>query len=142
MEENRTDTPAEQETPKFRGLYRHVKISVRALDWIIGICIAVILVVFALEMRDPGFTITFDSRGGTDVPAQNQMYGELLQEMENVDDACSTMMSCALKGRTMEDEIQALAGVTRRDLEDALKTMLSPARSAMVIIHPEEGEEE
>ena len=78
MEENRTDTPAEQETPKFRGLYRHVKISVRALDWIIGICIAVILVVFALEMRDPGFSITFDSRGGTDVPAQNQMYGELL----------------------------------------------------------------
>ena len=79
MEENRTDTPAEQETPKFRGLYRHVKISVRALDWIIGICIAVILVVFALEMRDPGFTITFDSRGGTDVPAQSQMYGELLE---------------------------------------------------------------
>lgn len=73
---------------------------------------------------------------------KNQMYGELLQEMENVDDACSTMMSCALKGRTMEDEIQALAGVTRRDLEEALKTMLSPARSAMVIIHPEEGEGE
>ena len=82
MEENRTDTPAEQETPKFRGLYRHVKISVRALDWIICICIAVILVVFALEMRDPGFTITFDSRGGTDVPAQNQMYGELLDVPE------------------------------------------------------------
>ena len=79
MEENRTDTPAEQETPKFRGLYRHVKISVKALDWIIVVCIAVILVVFALEMRDPGFTITFDSRGGTDVPAQNQMYGELLE---------------------------------------------------------------
>ena len=82
MEESRTDTPAEQETPKFRGLYRHVKISVRALDWIIGICIAVILVVFALEMRDPVFTITFDSRGGTDVPAQNQMYGELLDVPE------------------------------------------------------------
>ena len=82
MEENRTDTPAEQETPKFRGLYRHVKISVRALDWVIGICIAVILVVFALEMRNPGFTITFDSRGGTDVAAQNQMYGELLEVPE------------------------------------------------------------
>ena len=72
----------QENIPKFRGLYRHVKISVRALDWIIGICIAVILVVFALEMRDPGFTITFDSRGGTDVPAQNQMYGELLDVPE------------------------------------------------------------
>ena len=41
--------------------------------------LAVILVVFALEMRNPGFTVTFDARGGTDVPAQNQMYGELKQ---------------------------------------------------------------
>ena len=77
MDENRVDPPAEENVPKFRGLYRHVKISVKALDWIIGICIAVILVTFALEMRNPGFTITYDSRGGTDVVAQNQMYGQL-----------------------------------------------------------------
>ena len=82
MDESRKDAPKEENIPKFRGLYRHVKISIKALDWIIGICIAVILVVFALEMRDPGFTITFDSRGGTDVPAQNQMYGELLDVPE------------------------------------------------------------
>ena len=75
-------TPEQENLPRFRGLYRHVKISVRALDWIIGICIAVILVVFALEMRDPGFTVTFDSKGGTDVPAQNQMYGQLLEQPE------------------------------------------------------------
>ena len=79
MEENRAETPAEKEVPKFRGLYRHVKISVKALDWIIGICIAVILIVVAVEMIDPGFTVTFDTRGGTDVPAQTQMYGELLE---------------------------------------------------------------
>ena len=42
----------------------------------------VILLVVALEMRDPGFTITFDSKGGTDVPAQTQMYGELLEVPE------------------------------------------------------------
>jgi uncharacterized repeat protein (TIGR02543 family) len=79
MEENRPETSAEEQVPKFRGLYRHVKISVKALDIIIVVCIAVILVVFALEMRNPGFTITFDSKGGTDVPAQNQMYGQLLE---------------------------------------------------------------
>ena len=80
MEESRTnpDVPKEQ-VPKFRGLYRYVKISVKSLDRIILACIAVILIVVALEMRNPGFTITFDSRGGTDVPAQNQMYGELLE---------------------------------------------------------------
>ena len=83
MENRNSDhKPQEEQTPPFRGLYRHVKISVRALDWIIGICIAVILVVFALEMRDPGFTVTFDSKGGTDVPAQNQMYGQLLEQPE------------------------------------------------------------
>ena len=79
MEENRPETPAEEQVPKFRGLYRYVKISVKALDVIIIACLAVILVVFALEMRNPGFTVTFDARGGTDVPAQNQMYGELKQ---------------------------------------------------------------
>ena len=79
MEEHRTDTSAEENIPKFRGLYRHVKISVKALDCIIIACVVVILVVFALEMRNPGFTVTFDSKGGTDVPAQNQMYGKLLE---------------------------------------------------------------
>ena len=83
MEESRTnpDVPEEQ-VPKFRGLYRYVKISVKSLDRIILACIAVIVLVVALEMRNPGFTITFDSRGGTDVPAHNQMYGQLLEEPE------------------------------------------------------------
>ena len=83
MEELRTDpAPHEENVPKFRGLYRHVKISVKALDRIIAVCIAVILLVVALEMRNPGFTITFDSKGGTDVPAHNQMYGQLLEVPE------------------------------------------------------------
>ena len=72
----------QRQTPPFRGLYRHVKISVKALDRIIIACIAVIILVVALELRDPGFTISFDSRGGTDVPAQSQMYGELLEVPE------------------------------------------------------------
>ena len=82
MDENRTETPNEENVPKFRGLYRHVKISVKALDCIIVACIAVILIVFALEMRSPGFTVSFDSRGGTDVPAQSQMYGQLKEMPE------------------------------------------------------------
>ena len=80
MEENRsTPEPQEDKTPAFRGLYRYVKIPVKALDCIIVICILAILAVVAVEMINPGFTITFDSKGGTDVPAQTQMYGELLE---------------------------------------------------------------
>ena len=83
MEENKNNSETQEEqVPPFRGLYRYVKISVKALDCIIVACIAVILIVVALELCNPGFTITFDSRGGTDVAAQERMYGELLQEPE------------------------------------------------------------
>ena len=82
MEEPRKDTLAEENVPKFRGLYRYVKIPVKALDAIIVVCIAVIVIVFVLEMVDPGFTVTFDPNGGTDVPGQHQMYGELLDVPE------------------------------------------------------------
>ncbi len=71
------------QVPKFRGLYRHVNISVKALDRIIIACVAVILLVVILELRNPGFTVTFDSRGGSDVPAHNQMYGQLLEVPES-----------------------------------------------------------
>ena len=120
MEENRTNTPAEQETPKFRGLYRHVKISVKALDWIIGICIAVILIVVAFEMQSPGFTVTFDSKGGTDVPSQNQMYGELLKLPEPptregyrftgwyTDSTCEILWN--VEARTIETDMTLYAG--------------------------------
>ena len=79
MEEPRKDTPEEENLPKFRGLYRYVKIPVRALDITIAVCIAVILIVVALELRNPGYTVTFDAKGGSDVPAQHQMYGQLLE---------------------------------------------------------------
>ena len=60
------------------GFYRGTKVSVRALDIAIVVCILVIVLFVALDLRDPGFTVSFDSRGGSDVPAQTQMYGEAL----------------------------------------------------------------
>lgn len=76
----------EEQTPKqeiqrpFRGLYRHVKISVKTLDKIIlgGIAAIVLLVLFGVANN--GYTVTFDSRGGTDVAAQELMYGDLVAE--------------------------------------------------------------
>ena len=83
MEDNiKSSENQEEQIPKFRGLYRNVNISVKALDRVIGACIAVILIVVLLELRNPGFTIMFDSCGGTDVASINQMYGELLDEPE------------------------------------------------------------
>ena len=74
------DTTQNQPSQKreLRGLYKHVKIPVPVLDAIIIGCILVIIVFLAIDLQNPGFTITFDSKGGTDVAAQKQEYGELL----------------------------------------------------------------
>ena len=84
MDNNKQELQETEKKPReFRGLYKYVKISVRTLDIIIVTCIAVIILFVAIDLRNPGFTITFDSNGGTDVAAQNQMYGELLEVPEN-----------------------------------------------------------
>ena len=81
MEENRTQgqEAPQQEVPKFRGLYRYVHISVKALDAIIITCVAVIILVTLFSLRDAGYRVTFDSRGGTDVAAEKYQYGDHIQ---------------------------------------------------------------
>lgn len=71
---------AERPAREFRGLYRHVNVSVRTLDIIIFCCIAVIILVLVIDRSGGrGLTVTFDSKGGTDVPVQEQLYGEALE---------------------------------------------------------------
>jgi uncharacterized repeat protein (TIGR02543 family) len=69
-----------EELPKFRGLYRYVNITVKQLDMIIAACILVIVIVTAMSLLDPGIAVNFNSMGGSDVPNQEQEYGELLEE--------------------------------------------------------------
>ena len=119
-DQNDTPKPQEKQIPPFRGLYRHVKISVKALDCVIVACIAVILLVVALELRNPGHTITFDSKGGTDVAAQTQMTGELLVMPESptregyrftgwyTDTACFEIWD--VENRTIEQDMTLYAG--------------------------------
>ena len=82
--ENPQQTPEqEKQVPKFRGLYEHVHVSVRTLDIIIVACVAVILIVLAVDLgTNPGFTVSFDSKGGTDVAPQQIMYGNLIEPPE------------------------------------------------------------
>ena len=77
-EEVQNDSPKEQ-IPKFRGLYRYVHISVKALDTIIIICIAVIILVTAFSLKDRGYMVSFDSRGGSDVAAVKYQYGDYIE---------------------------------------------------------------
>lgn len=130
MEEQRETTSSENQTKnkrELRGLYKHVKISVRTLDIVIGICIAVIVILLAIDLQNPGFTITFDSKGGTDVAPQNQMYGELLEVPEDptregyeftgwyTDYACDVLW--LEDSDTIQNDITLYAGWEQQDIE-------------------------
>ena len=78
------EQPREKQPEKdFKGIYKNVKISVKTLDYIIvgGIALMVILLLFGIANN--GYTVTFDSRGGTDVETQTDvLHTELLTEPE------------------------------------------------------------
>jgi len=71
-----------QPESSFRGLYKNVKISVKTLDKLIigGIVVIILLLVYGVSNN--GYTVTFDSKGGTDVASQAKMYGEYVDVPE------------------------------------------------------------
>ena len=68
-----------EESRKLKGLYKGVNVSVKTLNIVIIACVLLIIVLVAMDLWDPGLTVSFDSLGGSDVASQQQMYGELLQ---------------------------------------------------------------
>ena len=74
--------PKKEPQSSFRGLYKNVNISVKTLDKVIigGIALIILLVIFGIANN--GYTVSFDSNGGTDVASQSHMYGELVAEPE------------------------------------------------------------
>ena len=80
MDEIRQTSNSEnEESRKLKGLYKGVNVSVKTLNIVIIACVFLIIVLVAMDLRDPGLTVSFDSLGGSDVASQQQMYGELLQ---------------------------------------------------------------
>ena len=67
---------------------------------------------------------------------KNQLYGELVQDLENIEDVAGALASSFFRGRTPADEIETLASVTLSDVNGALCAMLCTERSATVIIRP------
>ena len=81
--EHNSQTPGEfPEARKLRGLYRHVKISVKTLDKIIAAGIAAIVLCIVFAVTKGGYTVSFDPNGGTDIPVQELRYGDLIVEPE------------------------------------------------------------
>ena len=74
-------TPEKQPEKDFKGIYKNVKISVKTLDIVIvgGILLMIALVLFGVANN--GYTVSFDSKGGTDVAAQTDLkYGDHVAE--------------------------------------------------------------
>ena len=70
----------EKSPRQLRGLYDRVNVSVGTLNIVIIVLVAALLICFAYGIAHRGYTITFDSLGGTAVESQKQMYGEQLKE--------------------------------------------------------------
>lgn len=65
---------------QLRGLYKHVKISVSTLNKIIIALCAALIIVLTIAFSNRGFTITFNTMGGSPVEPQRLMYGDLIEE--------------------------------------------------------------
>ena len=78
---NESNNKGEDNSPlQLRGLYSKVKISVKTLDYIIGVLVAglIICIVIGLTANN-GFTVSFNTMGGSYIEAQKHDYGDYVE---------------------------------------------------------------
>ena len=86
MEEEHRSEGALRDTapePRYRGsnnMYRGVTISVKALTGAILAGLAALALAIVFLAGSGGFTVTFETDGGSQVPAQTCRYGELVRQ--------------------------------------------------------------
>ena len=80
-EQNKNNTEQNNTVPQrqLRGLYSKVNISIKSLNIIIIVLVIALVACMAIGISNAGFTVNFDSMGGTMVESQKHMYGELIE---------------------------------------------------------------
>ena len=68
---------------------------------------------------------------------KNEKYGQLIENLENVEDTASQMADFALSGQTVAQQITMLAGLTAEDADAALQHILCTDRMATMYIQPD-----
>ena len=68
---------------------------------------------------------------------KNEKYGQLIENLENVEDSASQMADFALAGQTVAQQITMLAGLTAEDADAALQHILCTDRMATMYIQPD-----
>ena len=81
MNENNTMNLNTERKPG--GLYRNVKMSVKTADKLILIGIIVLIACMIFAVSHAGFTVTFNTDGGSQIDNQKVMYGQLVDVDEN-----------------------------------------------------------
>ena len=65
---------------KLRGLYSKINISVKTLDYIIaGLALAIVLCIVIGLTTNNGFTVNFNTMGGTYIESQKHDYGDYIE---------------------------------------------------------------
>ena len=65
------------------GLYRNLKMSVKTANKLILIGIIVLIACLIFAVTHAGFTVTFNTNGGSEIENQKVMYGQLVDVEEN-----------------------------------------------------------
>ncbi len=65
---------------------------------------------------------------------KNLMYGEMVVEIENVEDVASSLANTFFKGYTSAEALETLAALTKSDIDTALQNMLKQENSVTVKI--------
>lgn len=84
IREENNETPAMPELPgrKPGGLYRHVKMSVKTANLLVLILAAALLVSIFVLSQNNGFTVSFDTDGGSQVESVKVYHGDTVAEPE------------------------------------------------------------
>ena len=81
MNENNTINLNTERKPG--GLYRNIKMSVKTADKLILVGIIVLIACMIFAVSHAGFTVTFNTDGGSQIDNQKVMYGQLVDVEEN-----------------------------------------------------------
>lgn len=81
-EENEITAMPELPQRKPGGLYRNVKMSVKTANLLVLILAAALLVSIFVLTRNNGFTVSFDTDGGSQVESMKVYYGDTFSEPE------------------------------------------------------------
>ena len=78
MEEQKSMEKAFDPARKTGGLYRHINVSVKTVNIVIVSAIVVLFLCAGFMIRHNGFTVTFDTDGGSHVDSQKVLHGETI----------------------------------------------------------------